>query len=458
MKRIGRITFAIALLALLIPSAASAQGTYSVAGYSLMGGRGTVLDDIDGVQVNPALLGLPGHSRFSFRLFGVSGHVDQSIASRGLWNRIQGKDLTDEDKQDILDGMGSTAHVSGLFEVAGPGLQIGRFAVGSYLSLYARGLFPRDFVELALYGNEFDRDYRFGDLGLVSDVVSVFHVSYAFPMPFLQDAVQSLPVPVRGVWGGVSLKYYQGHVHSEIEGGETFLRFTQDGFVGNADYLFRTAGIPGGLVDEENDDPAIVADTTFAASSGSGIGLDLGMSASLTEDVTVHAALLNLSPGITWDNSTYEVQVTATADTLSLGTFLELDEESETTDLDSLTSHEVDVRQIDSFRSTVPLILRLGGTYRIGRLALNAEFEQALTRGMGYNLVPRLGLGIEFRPIGLLPLRAGLSLGGRLGVGAAVGFGLDLRALVWDVAIGNTGLTPGGVKGLGAATGLKISF
>ena len=118
----------------------------------------------------------------------------------------------------------------------------------------------------------------------------------------------------------------------------------------------------------------------------------------------------------------------------------------------------MDVRKIGSFRSSVPLILRLGGTYRIGRLALNAEFEQALTRGMGYNLVPRLGLGVEFRPIGLLPLRAGLSLGGRLGVGAAIGIGLDLKAFVWDLAVGNTGLTPGGVKGLGAATGLKISF
>ncbi|MFO7768296.1 MAG: DUF5723 family protein [bacterium] len=458
MKRSRRITLAAAILVLLIPAAASAQGTYSVTGYSLMGGRGTLLTDIDAALVNPALLGMPGRSSFSLRLFSVSGHVDQSFTSRGLWNRLQGKLLTDQDKQDILDGMGPAASVNGLFEAAGPGVQVGRFALGTYMSVDAEALFPKDFVELALYGNQFDRDYRFGDIGLVSDVVSILHASYAFPMPFLQDAVRALPVPVRGVWGGVTLKYYQGHAHSEIEGGETFLRFTPDGLVGSADYRFRTAGIPGGLVDEENDDPAIAADTTFAASSGRGIGLDLGLTAALTPDVTVHAALVNLSPGITWDNSTYEVQVTATADTISLGTFLELDEEADSTDLDSLTSHEVDVRKVGSFRSSVPLILRLGGTYRYGRLALNAEFEQALTRGMGYNLVPRLGLGVEFRPVGLLPLRAGLSLGGKLGVGAAIGIGLDLKAFVWDVAVGNTGLTPGGVKGLGAATGLKISF
>ena len=258
MKRLMRSTLAIAFLALLLPSTASAQGTYSVAGYSLMGGRGTLLNDIDGVLVNPSLLGMPGRKSFSFRFFGFSAHVDQSFASRGLWNRIQGEFLTDEDKAQILDGMGPTAHVNGLFELSGPGIQVGRFAFGTYMSASAQGLFPKDFVELALYGN----------LGVVSDVVSVFHASYAFPMPFLQDAVQSLPFPVQGVWGGVTLKYYQGHGHSEIEGGETFLRFTQDGFVGHADYLFRTAGIPGGLVDEENDDPSIVADSTFATSSG----------------------------------------------------------------------------------------------------------------------------------------------------------------------------------------------
>jgi hypothetical protein len=100
----------------------------------------------------------------------------------------------------------------------------------------------------------------------------------------------------------------------------------------------------------------------------------------------------------------------------------------------------------------------MGTTLRYRRLAINMEVEQAFTRGLGYNLMPRLGLGVEWRPIGILPLRAGMSLGGRHGLVGAVGLGLDLRALVWEIGVANTGLTPGGVKGLGISTGLKISF
>ena len=51
-----------------------------------------------------------------------------------------------------------------------------------------------------------------------------------------------------------------------------------------------------------------------------------------------------------------------------------------------------------------------------------------------------------------------MSLGGQHGMVGAFGIGIDLRALVFEIAVANTGLTPGGVRGLGFATGLKISF
>jgi len=173
---------------------------------------------------------------------------------------------------------------------------------------------------------------------------------------------------------------------------------------------------------------------------------------------TVHGALLNLSPGITWNTSTYDVHLTATADTIGIGTFMEFDEEAETTDLDSLTSYDVELSRTGSFRTPVPVILRVGTTYQLGRLALNAEFEQPFSRGLGYRPVPRLGLGMEWRPIFFLPLRAGLSFGGRHGLVAAVGLGLDFRLFVFEIAAANTGITPDGIRGFGVATGLKISF
>ncbi len=107
----------------------------------------------------------------------------------------------------------------------------------------------------------------------------------------------------------------------------------------------------------------------------------------------------------------------------------------------------------------MPRRVRLGGTLRLGRLALNGEFEQALSSGWGYNLVPRVAVGLEFRPLGFLPLRAGMSVGGKLGPVGAAGFGLDFRAIVLDFAVSYSSLVPGNsAKGLGVATGMKISF
>ena len=448
---------AVSILAL--PDTARAQGNYSTADYSMAGGRGTLLRDIDAALVNPALLGLPGRRSFSFRLLAGSIHVDQNIMSIARWNRWQGSFLDDEEKSSFLDSLGDFARVDVMTEVSSLGIQVGRFALGAYHIVDIETRLPKDLFELVLNGNELNRTYNFGDFGVNSESVSVLHASYAFKVPMAAEAYLPMTiVPVRELYGGVGLKYYMGHQYAGIDEGLVDLTFTESGMFGNAVYTYRSAGFPGGLVDDESDDPEVIADSTFSAVSGRGFGIDLGVAGVINDQVSFHIGLLNLSPGISWNSSTYEVRLTASADTISLGTFLELDEEAEETDLDTLTSYDAEVNKIGSFSTPVPVLLRMGTTLRYKRLAFNIEFEQAFTRGMGYNLMPRLGLGIEYRPLGIFPLRAGMSLGGRHGLVGAIGLGLDLRALVWELGIANTGLTPGGVKGLGVSTGLKISF
>ncbi len=451
------LLLAVLLAALGSPFRTGAQVGLSPAAYGLAGATGTTLNDIDAALVNPALLGLPGRRTFSLRLFNVAAHLDQNLMTIGRWNRYQGIFLTEEDKSDILDGIGRVGRIDGMVTVAGPGIQLGALALGTQTWVDIQGRLPADLMELALRGNELDRTYHFGDLGMQASAVSAVHASLALGLP-VPDLVIGPGLALQQLSLGVGLKVFQGHSLVEPVQGLADVHVTRDGLWGESEIVFRAAGLPGGRVDEDSDDPSIAADTTYSVVAGHGFGLDVGVAGVLEGGFSFHAALLNLSPGITWDEGTYEARLTASADTIGVGTFLELDEGAETTDLDSLTVYDVELNRIGSFRTTVPPVLRLGGTYRYGRLAFNLELEQALARGLGWNRVPRLGLGLEFRPLGILPLRAGLSLGGRSGVVGALGFGLDLRVLVWELAVGNTGLTPDGVRGLGVATGLKVSF
>jgi hypothetical protein len=448
---------ALVAAALLGPAAAGAQIGLNPAAYSLAGAVGTTPRDIDAPPVNPALLGLPGRRIFSLRLLSASAHLDQNLLTLGRWNRFQGIFLGEEEKTELIQGVGKFGYFEGTVAVGGPGIQLGAFALGTQLWIDVEGRLPADLLELALRGNELDRTYHFGDLGVHASAVSAAYASLALGLP-VPDLVFGPGLAVQALSLGIGVTYFQGHSWIEPMRGRADVHVTRDGLWGESEMVFRTAGLPGGLVDESSDDPLVAADTTLTPISGRGFGLDLGIAGVLEGGLSFHAALLNLSPGITWTEGTYEARLTASADTVSVGAFLELDQDGGSTDLDSLTAYDLEFRRIGAFRTRVPPVLRFGGTFRYGRLALNADLEQALAEGMGYSKTPRLGLGIEFRPLGFFPLRAGLSLGGRHGVLGAFGFGLDLRILVWEVAVGNTGLTPAGVRGLGVATGLKISL
>jgi len=97
------------------------------------------------------------------------------------------------------------------------------------------------------------------------------------------------------------------------------------------------------------------------------------------------------------------------------------------------TVHDVSFERIAGFRTRIPMVLRIGGTLRLGRLALNGELEKAFSSGFGYSRKPRLALGLELRPFGFLPLRAGLSAW----VEIDTGHRRELLGLRWPAATGD---------------------
>lgn len=102
-----------------------------------------------------------------------------------------------------------------------------------------------------------------------------------------------------------------------------------------------------------------------------------------------------------------------------------------------------------------PMIFNVGGKMNLGnRLKLEADFND-LFFNRGENMFNKLHFGAEFRPIPILPLRAGVGQGY-----PSVGAGLDFRALSIDAAIYGVEFSdnPGGDGDYSYALRLKLGM
>ncbi len=102
----------------------------------------------------------------------------------------------------------------------------------------------------------------------------------------------------------------------------------------------------------------------------------------------------------------------------------------------------------------------LGVSYQLDEIfSFGFEYEQALRSKLGETLVPRFGISTEIRYINVLPVRFGMSVGGKYGFVLGTGFGLDLNAFNLDLAIANhRGFFGNSSKGLSLALGMRFKF
>ena len=90
-------------------------------------------------------------------------------------------------------------------------------------------------------------------------------------------------------------------------------------------------------------------------------------------------------------------------------------------------------------------------------LTLAVDLRQGLKRAPGVSTKPEISLGTELRLLQFLPLRGGLSLGGKRGLSSSVGFGFDLSVLTLDFAVASKGGVVSG-RGIGAAFGMMFKL
>ena len=282
-----------------------------------------------------------------------------------------------------------------------------------------RGNVQRDPIELALFGNEADRVYQIDNSDAKGQGFA--SVSLSGALPFEIQAFDAFAV-------GATVRYLQGLGYLEVQSATGSLVTQQFGMRLDGDGEVRRA------------------------EGGSGFSLDFGASVVLNKQWSAGFSLINLGK-ISWNDNARDISGTMGVDSLRASDL------SDVQDFDDLFNPEDQEQSLESFSSSIPTLIRAGVARRSDRWLAALDWEQGLNSSAGSTTRPRISTGGEYLVNSWLPIRGGISIGGREGITYALGFGLGRKLIVFDLALRlRRGTVPNTASGIGVSTELKLGF
>ena len=273
-------------------------------------------------------------------------------------------------------------------------------------------------------GNQLDKTYSLNNSDAEGLGIGLISLSWGQRVPVSFTDVFALGATVHMLYGG-------GYSKTERTDGSFVTR--DYGFDVDVDYEF-----------------------LYTYKGGIGLGLDVGAAAQLGGKWTVGASLSNVLGSIPWSGDVSKEVGYVRGDSLTAFRFADEDEDED----DVLTDSSWTVEGLPSFNTTLPVILRVGVVYREGPVLLSADFMTGFVEGPFASTKPRVSVGTEWRGVRWLPLRMGVVMGGRIGMGTSFGFGIHPGGFVLDVAVMNRGFLSGeNSKGflLGLELGVELN-
>lgn len=419
---------------------------------------------LDAVGINPANLRVGQEGLLTFGLLPVGLHVGSDFMSYGLYQKYftgvetdsgrVGRFLDDQAKREILDafldGLGT---LSGDAEVRPIGLALhlgfGSLALTVTERLATSAAIPEEYAKFLLYGNTPGSAYDFGETRLTASWTREYALAFARPLPNF--------LTLEDVSGGIAVKLVHGYAYAELDRFNTSLVTSPVGTLQGAVGLHARSASADMLDGESSDgyDP-------FPAPAGAGVGFDLGVSGKLAGFLRVGLSITDIG-SIRWVRNVKEL----VADT-TLVVSDPLDPEQRDGVEEAVNGRS---RPGEDFSTLLPTTLRLGVAAELqnlplfdewlpGELLVACDYNQGLVENAGATLHPRVSLGMEYRPVGFLPLRTGVSFGGTDHANVALGFGLHFGPFDLDLASENAGwiFATDSFSYGSAAVGMRLSF
>ncbi len=421
-------TIAVALLASSVSPAAAQLAPPSARSSALAGSFMARARGYEAAFWNPANLGLPEGPAWSVGLPAASAFLDNNSLSYGQIADLYGEFIDDATKSQLLadvrrDDPDRMFELD--FDVGGHvlGFSLGRFAVAlGVVGAGSLALSP-DALELLLFGNVGEdgtgRDFRLD--GSQAQAWSLSGASISYAQPFTIPALEWLGMRF-SVGGTVRYGLAHGLAHLADRGS-----------------LLTSDPISLDIEAEVLNSTSVDAGRLWAVDLGAAMDWN-----SLVVGLSLHNALAN----VTWNEDDFEVteySFVADFDSTTLAdttlAFAELDAESQERVLAFLE------------QADVPKRLRLGGLYRVSSLlSLSGDYTARIGGNLRAGWERSFAVGAELRPVGSLPLRAGLATD-FAGVALTGGLGVYAGFVHTDFSIGRWGV----LGGDGLAVALSIS-
>jgi len=389
-----------------------------------MGGAYTALArGVHAPQWNPANLGLPDNPKFSFTFVSVGAGVRNNSFDWNMVEKYDGKYLTEGDVEDILSHIPDTGfNLDARASVRALSFSTGRVAVSFGAEVGGLVRLDKAFFELPLKGNELNKTYNLSESDGEGLGIGVASFSMGFPMQV--DFAESFAI-------GGTLHFLYGGAYTKTDRASLMFATREYGFEFDADYK-----------------------QTFTYLGDIGFGLDIGAAAQFKGKWTVSCGLSNVLGSIPWSGEINQEVGFVRGDSLTVLGISDDDDEE-----DAVLDSSWTLEGLPGFSTRIPVVLRLGVAYQEGPVLLTADVTKGFEDGPFYSSKPRVSVGTEWRGISWLPIRMGIVMGGRIGVGTSFGFGIRPGGFVLDIGMMNRGfISPKNSKGfiLGVELGIDL--
>jgi Family of unknown function (DUF5723) len=414
---------------------------------------------LDAIGLNPANLALDDRGStvtfqvvpFGFRagsdLFNYGIYQDyftgmDSLAANGQpaldnkGNKIRiAKPLTQSDKDAILGLFpGGISHTQFDFDVTEFGFTVQSQKIGgigfSVSDQVGVNLdIPQGYLQMLLDAfPATGATYSLDNTSITASWLREYNLSYGRMLPFELRWIKDISV-------GIGIKYVQGFGYfgtshytgsiqviptvNNLSDGTTFI--TPGPLTGKVDFLQYQSHIPFDSIGNYALKPA-----------GTGIGFDFGASGEVFQALRLGVSLTDIGK-VTWNKFTKAI--------IGTGGFSVSDIQQQ----DSVkNAFKGETRDTTSFKTSLPGALNVGAAFQVdeapfithfpGRLLVAADLHFGFNNEPGNSTTPRFSMGTEYRPVGFLPIRTGISVGGRERFTWALGLGFNTP--VWDLDFG----------------------
>jgi len=395
-----------------------------------------LMNGVDAINSNPAMLPLPKGSHVSFSVLPFSFQAGTDFFDFATYKKyftgvvINGLRepyyLNEVDKLSILSafrgGVGTfNMHTNFQLFAASVDTPIGALAFSMTDKIVSGGTIPRDYFDFLLYGNTPGQNFDFSKTRIVSSWTRDYSITYAKRININPKRHQSISF-------GAAAKYIHGYGYFEIDRFDSHFKTDPDSFVvsGTADMHASYAGTEWLAARD------VFLFQLFPNPVGHGLGIDVGFQAEFSEYFRVGVSLVDIG-AMTWNRTAREIN---TSENFSIENISSDEQIQEIKNRLNGTEYAV-----SSFSTELPTVATLSIAYSAYRflgserpLHLAFAIRQGFNNYPGNSTDPRVSIGSEWEFLESIPFRAGLSVGGNRPTLFSFGLGLKMDAMTMNIA------------------------